>query len=150
MRHILMAVGLIACSGMASGEPIGRWFSGYGQGTMEYGLKNDSAGSDYFYIACPYDGATISFTVGGKNPRPLSTVIVVVGAEEYELTTDKWGQFRTTSHVSYDIFRSLWASMRSGSAMRVRLSSGQSTAFTLKGAAKVLPRDQCETGFEKS
>ncbi len=116
---------------------------------MEYGLKNDSAGSDYFYIACFEDGATISLTVGGKNPQPTSKVLVVIGADEYELYTDKAGEFRTDSHVAYDTFRTLWASLRTGSVARVRLSSGQSTAFTLVGAAKVLPREQCKTGFEQ-
>lgn len=140
---------LLGVSTTAGAEPIGRWFSGYGQGTMEYGLKNDSAGSDYFYIACPEDGATISFTVGGKNPRPNSKVFVVIGSDEYELYTDKAGEFRTDSHVDYDTFRTLWSSLRAGNAARVRLSSGQSTAFTLAGAAKVLPREQCKTGFEQ-
>lgn len=55
--------------GPATAEPIGRWFSGFGQGTVEYGIKNDSAGSDYFYIACTPEGAQIRVTVGEKTPR---------------------------------------------------------------------------------
>lgn len=148
MRFVLFVTLLAITALPASAEPTGRWFSGYGQGTMEYGIKNDSAGSDYFYIACPEDGATINFTVGGKNPEPHSVVIVVIGADEYELFTGKTGEFRTTSHVGYDNFRSLWTSMRKGQTMRVRLSTGESTAFTLRGAAAALPREHCKTSFE--
>lgn len=140
----------IAAPSAASAEPMGRWFSGYGQGTTEYGIKNDSAGSDYLYIACsPEYGTSISFTIGGKNPRPRSTVIATIGSDEFELYTDGMGQFQTASRVSYDTFRTLWEAMRTGSAMRVRLSTGQSTAFTLKGAAKVLGRQHCQTDFER-
>lgn len=146
--RVFVAAGIFALSSPAFAEPIGRWFSGYGQGTTEFGIKNDSAGSDYFYIACSDRGASISFTVGGINPSPRSTVIIVIGAEEYELGVGKSGEFKTSSHVAYDNFRSLWASLRACKAMRVRLSTEQSTVFSLTGAAKILPRTQCKTAFE--
>lgn len=141
---------LLASAHPAGAEPIGRWFSGYGQGTLEYGIKNDSAGSDYFYIACSPDfGTSIRITVGAQDAKPGSTTIVVIGGDEFELWTDKDGVFRTDSHVAYDTFRSLWDAMRRGTVMRVRLSSGQSTVFTLRGAAIELPRAHCETDFER-
>jgi hypothetical protein len=137
-----------AKSGVVSAEPMGRWYSGFGQGITEYGIKNDSAGSDYFYIAWAPDGATIDFTVGGKNPQPQSTVIVDRGADDFELPTDDHGRFTTGSHVASDNFRALWQSLRSGSLVRIRLSTGETTVFTLKRAAKILPAKRCKTAFE--
>jgi hypothetical protein len=151
MKHRLMlAIFSVSISTFVSAEPIGRWFSGFGQGTMEYGIKNDSAGSDYFYIACSPDfGTSISITVRGKDAPANQNVIVVIGSEEYDLFTDKNGDFSTESRVASDTFRSLWNSIRSGSAMRVRLQSGESTVFTLEGSGKVLDKEPCETDFER-
>lgn len=133
--------------GPATAEPIGRWFSGFGQGTVEYGIKNDSAGSDYFYIACTPEGAQIRVTVGGKDASPGTDVIITIGAEEFELFTSADGWINTESHVADGIFRSLWEAIRSGSVMRVRLPTGQSAPFTLRGTAEVMPKDPCLTGF---
>lgn len=141
---------MLALTTSASAEPMGKWFSGWGQGVSEYGIKNDSAGSDYFYIACPDDdGAVIHITVGGKNPEPLSTVIVTIGSDEYELYINDSRKFDTSSHVASDNFTALWAALRSGEVMRVRLSTGETTAFTLKGTSKALPQSPCVTSFER-
>lgn len=148
--RLMLAIFGVSISTVASAEPIGRWFSGYGQGTMEYGIKNDSAGNDYFYIACSPDfGTTIRITVGGKDAPPNQNVIVVIGPNEFELFTDQEGYFRTDSHVASDTFRALWGALRNGAAMRVRLQSGESTAFTLNGSSKVLDTEPCETDFER-
>ena len=149
-RHLLISIVAANVSAGASAEPIGRWFSGYGQGTLEYGIKNDSAGSDYFYIACSPDlGTSISITVSGRNARRGDPILAVIGADEFELWPDESGDFQTGSRVAYDTFRTLWNAMRRGSAMRVRLPTGESTVFTLAGAAKTLPREHCQTDFER-
>lgn len=149
VRLILALCGL-STSTVAIAEPIGHWFSGFGQGATEYGIKNDRAGNDYFYIACSPDfGTTIRITVGGKDAPPNKHVKVVIGPDEFELFTENNGDFRTDSRVASDTFRSLWSSMRNGSAMRVRLQSGESTVFTLKGSSKVLDKEPCETDFER-
>lgn len=145
MKFWMLGLGSLAISTAAHAEPIGRWWSGFGQGTVEYGIKNDSAGSDEFYIACKPSGATINITVGGVDAPKNSHVIVTIAADEYELATDEWGDFRTNSTLGDAIFGALWTSIRKGSVMRVRLPSGESTPFTLAGAAKILPREYCTT-----
>jgi hypothetical protein len=147
MKHLLVAAFLTISSSSAFAEPIGRWWHGYGQGTNEYGIKNDSAGSDTVYIACSADSTTVRFSVGGVDPQPQSNVVVVIGGEEWELDMDTEGLFPTDNHVAADNFISLWKAMRRRSAMRVRLESGQSTVFTLRGAARVLGSEPCETDF---
>lgn len=143
----LLVLGL---STSVSGEPLGRWWSGYGQGTMEYGYKSNSAGRDWFYIACSRDlGTTIRVTAAGKDAPARSVVQVVIDGEAFELWIDESGEFRTASRVGFDTFRTLWPAIRRGRSMRVRLSSGQSAVIKLTGAAKALPRDPCETDYER-
>jgi hypothetical protein len=139
----------VSVGGIAKAEPIGRWWAGYGQGTFEYGIHNDSADSDTIYIACGEEQTYISFRVGGVEPREGSIVIVTIGPDEFELSVNQWGNFPTGSHVDSENFRALWDAARSGQFMRVRLATGQSTVFTLKGAAKTLPKKACKTDFER-
>lgn len=136
-------------SGEAGAEPTGKWWAGFGQGTFEYGIKNDSAGSDEFYIACGYDFTTISFKISGVVPKQGQRVVINIGGDEFDLWLGARGDFETKSHVDSDNFYALWDALRAGQIMRVRLSSGQSTAFTLKGAAKTLPKDACQTDFAR-
>jgi len=149
---ILLQLGLSLLVGTAAAnaEPIGRWFYGYGQGVLEYGIKNDSAGGDYFSIWCDYKGAGAWFIVSRKDPLPLSSVFVVINDDQFEIPVREDHYFHTDSHVEYSIFRSLWEAIRTNNGvMHVRLSSGETTTFPLKGAAKALPKEPCETAFEK-
>jgi hypothetical protein len=148
MKRLVLVLALFACL-PAQAEPTGRWWSGFGQGNLEYGIKNDSAGSDEFYIACMQDRTYISLRIGGVEPKQGQSAIVTIGPDEFEVQLGKDGYVETASHVGYDTFRAWWAAMRAGANMRVRLSTGQSTNFTLKGAAKILPRDACETDFQR-
>ena len=147
-KFALFALAL-AISSPALAEPVGRWLSGFGQGTFEYGIKNDSVGSDEVYIACAEDNTYISFTVGGVSPRQGSNIIMTIGPDEFVVMAGKNGYFQTASHVDADNFHALWDAMRAGQNLRVRLSTGQSTNFTLKGAAKVLPKAPCKTDFAR-
>ena len=143
----LLALALVALATPAAAEPMGSWRSGWGQGVTEYGIKNDSAGSDHIYIACSDDdGASVRFSVGGAEAPKRGMVIVTIGADEFELQINKSGHFPTMSRVDAAIFDALWTAIRKGQVMRVRLSTGQSTLFTLRGAAKVLPPHSCDTG----
>ena len=146
-RSLLLNIvfGLIATPAYA--EPTGRWWTGAAQGTVEYGIKNDSAGSDEVYIACAWDHTSINFNVGGIDPKPETMVLVVIGADEWEMIADAEGRIATKSHVEADNFITLWRAMRAGSTMRVRLATGQSTVFTLRGAAKILSPKPCETDY---
>jgi len=148
--RIMAAVTLLVPAGSTSAASFGEWGAGFGQGVLEYGIKNDSAGSDHLYIACSDDwGTSVSFTVGGKSPPAKSDVFVAAGRDQLELSTDEWGSFTTKSHVASDTFRYLWAIIRRESVLHVRLASGESTTFSLKGAAKVLPREPCKTDYER-
>lgn len=150
MRTIALATAFFAS--LATGavaEPIGRWWAGFGQGNFEYAIKNDSAGSDEFYIGCGEVPTTINFRISGVEPKRGQSVLITIGADEFDLTLGENGYFETRSHVASDNFRALWSAIRAGQVMRVRLSTGQSTAFTLKGAAKTLPKDACPTDFER-
>lgn len=149
IRPMLLGLGLAAAPVAAYAEPIGRWFSGFGQGTVEYGIRNDSAGSDYLYIACAPDRTYISLTVGGAQPRSGDRITITIDADEFEIMAGEHGYFQTGSHVESDTFRAVWESMRAGSNMRVRLSTGQSTNFTLSGSARTLGPQPCETDFER-
>lgn len=150
MRHgVAAAAAVMVLATGAAAEPAGRWFGGLGQGAAEYGVKNDNAGSDGFYIACLPDGASIMLTVGGRTPVPLSTVSVLVDADAFELATDASGDFSTASRDGHTRFLALWDALRDGDALQVRLSTGQSARFSLSGTAKVLPRQHCRTAFER-
>lgn len=133
----------------AIAEPIGKWWSGWGQGTSEYGFKNDSAGSDKIYIACGEQETTIRFTVGGKSPPPKSTVFVTIGDEEYTIITNEWGDGTTNCRVCADNFIALWEAIREGQTMWVRYADGRATRFPLAGADKVLEPDACTTDFAR-
>lgn len=148
-RSLLLALAFTSLTNIAAAEPIGRWWAGFGQGTFEYGIHNDSAGSDTVYIACGENSTNIDFKVGGVRAVPGSSILVNIGADEFELSTDEKGYFQTNSHVASDTFHALWGAIRSGEVMRVRLSTGQSTAFSLKGTTKVLPKEGCQTDFER-
>lgn len=130
-------------------EPVGRWWAGFGQGTFEYGIKNDSAGSDAVYIACAPDTTYVNFSVGGSQPKPDTEVLVVIGRDEFILRADELGHVGTKSHVESDNFIELWRAMRAGRDMRVRLSTGETTVFTLDGSSRALGEEPCETDFAR-
>lgn len=148
----LALTGLFTFTGtMAQAEPVGQWFSGYGQGITEYAIENDSAKSDYFYIACADAGdATIMFTVSTKEPEPGSSVFVTIGDKDYELPVAQDKLFHTDSRADSDTFGALWDDIRaSGGSMQVRLSTGDTATFPLKGAATLMPEEHCTTAHEK-
>jgi len=145
----LVCLTALSLSAPALTEPTGRWWSGFGQGTTEYGIKNDSAGSDSFYMVCAPDRTYVSLRIGGREPRKGETVTVTIGRDEFTLFLGENGYFETNSHVNHDTYLALWAAIREGADMRVRLATGQSTNFTLLGAAKILPREACATDFAR-
>lgn len=150
MRSVLLGAAISCCLiGGVAAEPIGRWWSGFGQGDLEYGIKNDSRGSDQIYVACTERQTYVSFSVGGRNPRAGEYIYFTVGADELEVMADEDGRFSTSSHVDYANFQKFWQLLRAGSHARVRFQQGGSTSFRLDGAAKTLPPKPCETDFER-
>lgn len=144
-----LAITIAGIAGEASAEPIGKWWAGSGQGNLEYAIKNDSAGSDQFYIGCGWAPTTISLKVGGVEPKQGQHAFITIDGDEFDLSLGEYGNFETKSHVDSDTFIALWTAIRAGQTMRVKLSTGQSTSFTLTGAAKALPKEPCETDFAK-
>lgn len=139
----------VLLSSAAVAQPVGTWWSAFGQGTYEYGIRNDSAGSDAIYIACSDDSTDFGFTVGGKQAPAGEVVIATIGANEFELSIDESGNVDSGSRVDSDTFDALWRAMRTGQSMRVRYPTGPSTAFSLKGASKALPTEACTTDFAR-
>jgi hypothetical protein len=150
MKRILLCVALVLVPTSAPAAELGKWRFGFGQGISEYSIQNDSAGSDEFSIVCSDDWVTsINLQVGGRQPSNRSTVTIDVDADEFSFVADEGGSIRTASHVDSDNFRALWKDIRRGSFMRVRLQSGRSTTFRLRGASTVLEREACKTDFER-
>lgn len=153
-RLIVAAIWSMIASPAVWAAPIGQWFFDYGQGNFSYAIYNDSAGSDSFEFYDTTNGLTgggvgISVRVGGVSPLPYSTVIVTIGGDEWQLPVDREGGVPTDCHVCAANFDDLWDHVRKGAVMRVRLSTGQSTRFTLAGAAKVLGRRPPKADFYK-
>ena len=150
LKALFLAFVLCLTISPASAEPIDRWWSGWGMGVFEYGYRSDSAGSDTIYISCSDDwGTNIRFTIGGKDPEPISEITVVIDGKELRLFTNSDGSVPTESHLAASNFWSLWEMIRSGQTMWVKLSTGESTTFPLKGSAKALPREHCKTDFAR-
>lgn len=144
---IPFALALFAVGNPAAAEPIGRWWSGWGMGTFEYGYKSAASGGNVVYIACSDSETSIRFSIRGRDPRPRSVVSVAVGRDTFEVITDQWGTGTTESHVAADTFVSLWSAMRAGSSMQVRFSTGETARFTLGGSAEALPKQPCKPDF---
>jgi len=102
MRAIALAIVFFAffASG-AVAEPIGRWWAGFGQGNFEYAIKNDSAGSDQFYIGCGEVPTRISFRISGVAPKRGQSVLITIGADEFDLQLGERGYFETKTHVEF-------------------------------------------------
>lgn len=149
MRIALVMAGGIALllPGIAHAEPIGRWRSGFGQGTLEYGIKNDSAGSDEIYIACSETSTMMYFSIGGAEPPASSQVILTIGNDEFQILTNEKGIGVTDCHVCADNFDALWPALRSGSVVWVSYQDGKRTKFTLDGSSKALPPERCKADF---
>lgn len=138
-----------AISANAFAEPMGKWWGGFGQGTAEYGIKNDSAGSDSIYIVCNAKRTDLLFTVGGVVPKPGSRISVDIDGDEFGLVAKSNGSIETETRSGSNAFYFLWEAFRAGHVARVRLSTGQHTIFTLRGAARALPKEPCETDMNR-
>ncbi len=125
------------------------WTSDYGQGVSEYGVQNDSAGSDSISLSCNDEKTEMSFSVGGETPKH-QRVTAYVGAQELEVMVGDDGNVLTDSHAEADNYTALYDAMRSGQpSIRVRVASGKTATFSLKGAKDVLPEFGCQPDFAR-
>lgn len=138
---VMMAAWALS-SGVALAEPIGRWFSSSEQGSLVYGFTKSGAGLDAIYIVCGPGEARLRVTVGSAQPKPRDLVKFIVDRNEWDMFTNDDREV-VASGSDAGNFIGLWNAMRRGQAVRVRLASGGTATFALRGAAKVLPRQPC-------
>lgn len=116
----------------AFGE-VGRWSSGWGQGTAEYVVVD--ARQNQLYIACNDTGpATMALTVGGRNyTREQGDFVLFIDGKGPYYASD------AGSRAGGDNFRVAWDALRTGRSVQARTGDGKVVTFPLTGAAKVLP-----------
>ena len=151
MSQRLLLFGLVFAGTLAAevrAEPTGRWWSGWGMGVTEYGFTKDD--KNYILISCdPHGKTNISLSIGGKSPRPRSTVVMKVNGQALTWLADSRGNLPTDSHVESSKYYSLLEEIRLGSGKIGIFFNGLKTAYPLTGSAKALPRTPCPSDFGK-
>lgn len=123
------------------------WKAGFGQGTNEYFVDNGPG--NRFYIACGEENTSIMPTIIGESPPSGTTVSIIIDADEYDMGTDANGYIPTDCHVCGDNFDALWTALRKGHYMLVKFADGRSSKFSLKGASRAMPKEPCQTDWER-
>jgi hypothetical protein len=140
-KHIYIALFLISFGATSvQAERSGDWVSGYGQGLIEY---STDIGDSSFRL---FDGSASGFldkvsfhvSVQGTEPKPKSIVTIHIGNRTFEFPIDKDGDANTNCKICALEWDGLWNAIRAGQAMTVRLQTGQSAQFSLKGSGKLL------------
>ncbi|MBX3905235.1 MULTISPECIES: hypothetical protein [Ralstonia] len=149
IAHIAIAA---ACSGAlvstahAFGE-VGRWTSGWGQGTSEYTVVD--AKRNALYIACSEDRpVSMSLTVAGKEYGSYTQQEFSLIIDGKEISTP----YATSSRVGADNFRYAWDAMRKAKSLQAKTADGKVVTLPLVNAAKALPSSKsrefaCRTEF---
>ena len=125
----------------AAARLVGQWVIGSGQGTVEYSIYNDNTDKTYFIISDASDGVSgeveVYLSIGGKSPKPQSTVQIQVGPNRVDFMADEGGSISTACRVCAANFDALWQMMRAGKVMQVRFD-GRAATFSLSGSSRVL------------
>ncbi|WP_374471696.1 hypothetical protein [Phenylobacterium sp.] len=149
-RHVLLATGVfLAVALPAVAEPTGRWWSGWGQGTAEYGFS--AANGDKVYIACDEGsgfGTTVSFAIEGTGPEPGETVTVRTDLTAFDFPVDDSGRLETASRAGNENFLALWDAIRRGAVLSIGFG-GRTATFPLAGSTRMLAPEACETDFAR-
>lgn len=121
---------------LAFGNP-DAWTRGYAQGTAEYAILGK--GQSQLYLACDstgYQAATIIFTdVNGHQvsmDSGQSLTLKIDNAEEADISESE-------SHVGSGNLMWAWNKLRTGRRVIASGTGAKPAAFTLKGAAGVIP-----------
>lgn len=121
---------------LAFGNP-DTWTRGYAQGTAEYAILGK--GQSQLYIACDsagYQAATIIFTDANGHQVSMDSgqnlTLKIDNAEEADISESE-------SHVGSDNVMWAWNILRTGRRVIVSGTGAKPAAFTLNGAAAVIP-----------
>lgn len=113
------------------------WTRGYAQGTAEYTILGK--GRSQLYLACDTSGsqaATIIFTDANGHQVSMDSgqtlTLKIDNAEEADISESE-------SHVGEDNLMWAWNKLRTGRQVVVSGTGAKPAAFTLKGAAGVIP-----------
>lgn len=130
----------------AFGE-VGRWTSGWGQGTSEYTVVD--AKHNALYIACSEDRpVSMSLTVAGKEYGSYTKREFNLIIDGNEISTP----YATDSRVGTNNFLYAWEALRKAKSLQAKTADGKIVTFPLAGAAKTLPGSKsrdfaCRTEF---
>ncbi len=147
MRRKILA--LIACLAFVLGPPaygdvIGQWTTAFGQGTIEYSIYADVSQKTYLTISDASngfgDGVEVFFAIKGHGAKPGSPVVFTIGSVSIRMTANSGGSISTGCQSCARDFDALWILLRSGSSVRLSFD-GRVADFTLRGAARILPRN---------
>ena len=128
-------------------EKFGDWETGFDQGFLQYFVENGAANT--FAINCDVgrtgsgEETYVVVHINGKDPAPRSLVTVVLDGEKIQLPVDDVGDVKMHCPGCSSTFEHLWKKLRESKTMTVRLESGQSSRFSLKGAQHALQREVC-------
>lgn len=127
---------LLSAQAIASGNH-DAWTSGFAQGTAEYIILGK--GQSQLYLACDSSGsqaATLIFT------DPNGHQVSMDGGQKLTMKIDNEEEANISeseSHVGSDNVMWAWNKLRSGKRVIVSGTDAKPAAFTLNGAAAVIP-----------
>jgi hypothetical protein len=124
-------------------DVVGQWTTEFGQGIIEYSIYNDFQQSTYITISDGSNGvgATVQIflAINGKGARPGTPVTFSIGSTAIRMWADAGGSISTGCQQCARDFDTLWRLLRSGNQLKLAFD-GREAIFTLRGAARVLPR----------
>ncbi len=151
INHYALYIVFIILSNTAYSQEFGDWTVGFGQGYVEYTVKNGPGNT--FTIVCDegasldHMGTGLMISIKDKSPPKNSTVKIVLDNKEVEISSDDNGDMKANCHVCSDNFVYLWEKIRKSKFMIVQFSNGNSSSFSLNGAKKALDKKVCRTGW---
>ncbi len=135
MKQVLgLCMGLLLTSQAMAWGTVGRWESGWGQGTSEYIAVN--AQHNQLYIACNgSDAPMMSLKVGNKEygAQPAKPFALIVDGQVFDDIA------ATDSRVGSQNFVYAWDKIRKAKSLQAKTADGKLITLPLAGAAKVLP-----------
>ncbi|WP_349370500.1 hypothetical protein [Salinarimonas sp.] len=108
-------------------------------------------GENRFYLRCDYGLTTYAYYTGievnikDERPPPGSEVRLLIDSRQLYLQTDLSGYFRVDTAEDEATFRLTWDALRRGSSLRAVFEDGRSANFSLRGSARTIDPQPCET-----
>lgn len=144
-----LTVALVAVASPALSD---EWRDGFGQGVHEASVEKGPGNS--IAVACESGFGrpitSISFQLGGKQPRPYSSVTLTFnGQDPFTVSMDGNGEIGSDCRVCAANFEYVRDRLRKFDSVYVMFEDGTGTRFSLRGAAKAIG-DRCEPDFWKT